>query len=128
MTQKNFLYLLTILMVAILSMEFVACSSSDDDSESSNPLVGTWRAEVKEKGERQYWEMTYNKDFTINIKESNVDDGKIHRQESGLYKVEGRQLTIYWSYKTISSYFTITDGNKLQFAEFDHGIIYYKIK
>ena len=31
MKQKNFLFLLTILMVAILNAGFVACSSSDDD-------------------------------------------------------------------------------------------------
>lgn len=40
---KKLFYLWTILMVAIVSVCFVSCSSDDDDEkDSSNSIVGTW--------------------------------------------------------------------------------------
>lgn len=41
MKRKNFLHLLTIMMVAMLSVGFTSCSDDDDDGKN-NGLVGSW--------------------------------------------------------------------------------------
>ena len=111
----------------------VSCSKDDDDKNtpSSNPLVGTWRAEVEEKGELQYWEMTFDINYNYSIKEYNKGDNTlIHRSENGRYEIVGSNTIIitYSDGNTDTSKFIISDGNKLEFLDFDHGIIYYKIK
>lgn len=42
MNKKNFLSLLTFVMVAMVSVNFAACSSYDDDDVSSGNLEGIW--------------------------------------------------------------------------------------
>ena len=37
-----FLSMLTIMMVAIMSVSFGACTDNDDDNNSGNSIVGTW--------------------------------------------------------------------------------------
>ena len=112
---------------------FSACGGDDDDkkeSPASNPLVGTWRAEVEEKGEQQYWEMTFNADFSWSAMEYNKEDKKIHDSDSGTYKFMDDTTIILTNSKgnVYSRRFKITDGNKFEFLDVDHGIIYYKIK
>ena len=111
-----------------------SCSKDDDDKNtpsSSNPLIGTWRAEVEEKGEWQYWEMTFDVNNNYSIKEYNKEDNTIiHRSENGRYEIVGSNTLIitYSDGDTDTSKFIISDGNKLEFLDFDHDIIYYKIK
>ena len=42
MNKKSFLRLLAIMMVAMLSVSLVSCSSDDDEFEGSGPLGGRW--------------------------------------------------------------------------------------
>ena len=124
----SFLSLLIGLFVCMSVL--TSCSKSDDDGgSSSNPLVGTWRAEVVEKGEQQYWEMTFNADFSWSAMEYNKEDKKIHNSDSGTYKFMDDTTIILTNSKgeVYSRRFKITDGNKFEFLDFDHGIIYYKI-
>jgi hypothetical protein len=107
-----------------------SCSKDDDGGSSSNPLVGTWRAEVEEKGEQQYWEITFNADFTFTSMEYNKEDYKIHDSSSGTYSFmnDNTILITNSSGEVYSMRFKITDGNKLEFLDYDHGIVYYKTK
>jgi hypothetical protein len=120
------------LVLLVSSFAITACGSDDNDNNdtSTNPLVGTWRAEVEEKGELQYWEMTYNSNFTFSFMEYNKESNKIHNIERGNYSFM-KDNTILVTNESGNSYsmtFKITDGNKLEFLDIDHGIIYYKIK
>jgi hypothetical protein len=107
-----------------------SCSKDDDGGSSSNPLVGTWRAEVEEKGVLQYWEFTFNADFSWSVMEYNKEDKKIHDSDSGTYKFMDDTTIILTNSEgnVYSRRFKITDGNKFEFLDYDHGIIYYKVK
>ena len=128
---KKFSFLSLLLGLFVCMSVLTSCSKSDDDGgSSSNPLVGTWRAEVVEKGEQQYWEMTFNADFSWSAMEYNKEDKKVHSSESGTYRYLDETTIILTRSdgKEVTRRFKITDGNKLEFLDFDHGIIYYKIK
>lgn len=130
---KKFISILSLTIGLLVSVAtFTACSSSDDEkgSTSSNPLVGTWRAEVEEKGELQYWEFTFNANFSWSSIEYNKEDKKIHATNSGTYKfIDDTTILLTNSDGEVYSVrFKITDGNKFEFLDYDHGIIYYKIK
>lgn len=127
MKKINYFCLLFGILVSVVL--FSSCSKDDDES-SSNPLVGTWRAEVEEKGEQQYWDITFNSDFTLSTMEYNKEDKKVHSSESGTYRYLDETTIILTRSdgKEVTRRFKITDGNKLEFLDFDHGIIYYKIK
>jgi major membrane immunogen (membrane-anchored lipoprotein) len=127
MKKINYFCLLFGVLVSVVL--FSSCSKDDDES-SSNPLVGTWRAEVEEKGEQQYWDITFNSDFTLSTMEYNKEDKKVHSSESGTYRYLDETTIILTRSdgKEVTRRFKITDGNKLEFLDFDHGIIYYKIK
>jgi major membrane immunogen (membrane-anchored lipoprotein) len=127
MKKINYFCLLFGVLVSVVL--FSSCSKDDDES-SSNPLVGTWRAEVEEKGEQQYWDITFNADFTLSTMEYNKEDKKVHSSESGTYRYLDETTIILTRSdgKEVTRRFKITDGNKLEFLDFDHGIIYYKIK
>ena len=127
MKKINYFCLLFGVLVSVVL--FSSCSKDDDES-SSNPLVGTWRAEVEEKGEQQYWDITFNSDFTLSTIEYNKEDKKVHSSESGTYRYLDETTIILTRSdgKEVTRRFKITDGNKLEFLDFDHGIIYYKIK
>jgi hypothetical protein len=111
-------------------MSVLTSCSKDDDESSSNPLVGTWRAEVEEKGEQQYWEMTFNANFSWSTIEYNIEDKHVHRIDGGTYKFmdDTTILFINSEGETLITRFKITDRNKLEFLDDDIGIIYYKIK
>ncbi|MBO7119146.1 MAG: lipocalin family protein [Bacteroidaceae bacterium] len=125
--KKNLLYLMTIIFAA-LSIGLVSCSNDSDDT-PSNPLIGTWRAEVEEKGHISYAEITFKKDLTMTYKEYDVKTGELGDFDSGKYKIDGNYVFIYWSNgESSGSKFTITDGKKLVLPDFDDDIIYTKIK
>ena len=126
---KRFSFL-SLLLGLFVCMSVLTSCSKDDDESSSNPLVGTWRAEVEEKGEQQYWEMTFNANFSWSYMEYNKEDKKIHESDSGTYKFMDDTTIILTNSEgnVYSRRFKITDGNKFEFLDFDHGIIYYKIK
>lgn len=111
---------------------FSACSKDDDNNDPSNPLVGTWRAEVEEKGELQYWEVTFNKNFTWSTIEYNkYDSSIIHRIATGTYEIIAENYIRTISdveHEVWTSEFKITDGNKLILSAEGEGLIWYKIK
>ena len=127
--KKN--YSIMSLMLGILVSVALFSSCSKDDDSSSNPLVGTWRAEVEEKGVIEYLEMTFNSNFTLSYIEYNKDDSSvIHSSETGTYEIIDSNTfkAIRSDGKVATRKFKITDGNKLEFTDRDHGIIYYNIK
>lgn len=139
MRTKYFISILSLTLGLLVStLAFTACGSDDDDDNGSpsNPLVGTWRAEITEKGEQQYWDLTFNTDYTCSIIEHNKNDDYVHDLRVGTYEIISGNIlktkTDSEKYnekgKTDTSRFIITDGNKLEFLDYDHGIIYYKIK
>ena len=127
----SFLSLLFSLFVCVTA--FSACGGDDDnkkESPASNPLVGTWRAEVVEKGEQQYWDLTFNADFSWSVLEYNKEDKTIiHNSDGGTYKFMDDTTIILTNSKgkVESNRFTITDGKKLQFLDHDRGKTFYKI-
>lgn len=133
MKTKKFISMLSLTLGLLVSVfAFTACGSDDDENESpSNPLVGTWRAEVEEKGEAQYWELTFNANYTCSYKEYNKDDTSIvHESGSGRYELpSSNTIKVIWGDgETLTTRYKITDGNKFEFLDADHGIIYYKVK
>lgn len=93
MSKKNFLLnMMTIMMVAVLSLGFASCSSDDgDDIKIDSPIVGIW-----ESGIKGLYTATINfrSDATVTLKSS---DGDI--AVSGTYEVsEGNDCVVkfYW--------------------------------
>jgi hypothetical protein len=116
----------------LLCVGFSSCSKSDDDNGASlsNPLVGTWRAEVHEHDVNHYWEITFNADFSWSTVDYRKDKEKpSNPDESGTYTIKDNTTLILTNSKgeVDSIKFTITDGNKLVFSEGER-VTYYKIK
>ena len=99
--KKNYLNMMTALMVMILSFGFVSCSSDDDDDDfnfSKESLYGTWRmSEVKmsENGTYIDWPMratsaTFNSDGTYS-------GSGYFGNGSGTYTAKGNTITTYVS-------------------------------
>lgn len=138
MKKMNYSSVLSIISVLVVSFTFSACGSDDNDNNDSvsNPLVGTWRAEIKEKGEVQFWDLTFNANYTCSYLEHNKFNDKVHDLRVGTYEIISGNIlrtTMDSDYyhekgKTATTRFVITDGNKLEFLDYDHGIIYYKIE
>ena len=128
--KKSFLFLSLMFGLLFSATVLTSCSKDDDGGSSSNPLVGTWRAEVEEKGVLQYWEFTFNADFSWSVMEYNKEDKKIHDSDNGTYKFMDDTTIILTNSEgnVYSRRFKITDGNKFEFLDYDHGIIYYKVK
>ena len=134
--KKNIIFTSLLLSVFMGATTFVACSNDNDNEPSSNPLVGTWRAEIEEKGEWQYWDETFNSDYTCSFLEHNKYDDYVHDLAVGTYEIiNGNTLKTvtssdYYNEKDVvsTSRFKITDGDKLEYLDRNHGIIYYKIK
>ena len=119
------------LFTVLMSVGFSACGGSDDDNgdSSSNPLVGTWRAEYDERGELRYCEFTFNANFTWSMVDYRKDKEKPSNPDnSGTYVIKDNTITITDSKGYVdTSRFTITDGNKLVFLDGEL-FTYYKIK
>ena len=129
---KTFKLIGVALLTVLLSVGFSSCSKSDDDNggSSSNPLVGTWRAEVHEHDVNHYWEITFNANFSWSSVDYRKDKEKPSiPDESGTYAIkDNTTLILTNSQGEVSSIkFTITDGNKLEFSEGER-VTYYKIK
>ena len=125
-------YLVTFIALVMLNAGFTSCSSGDNNETTSNPLVGMWRAE--NTSEHEYWELTFNSDFTWKYKEYDIDGGKVKHEGMGTYDVQvihvaesitDGYITSYSIEDTVRQYFTITNGNRLDLGD---GYIYYKIK
>ena len=122
------------LLTVFMSVCISSCSKSDDNSDgggssTSNPLVGTWRAEVNEHDGNQYWEFTFNANFSWSYVDYKVDGNKpSNPEDSGTYTIKDNTTVILTSNNgdVHSSRFTITDGNKLVFLDFER-FTYYKI-
>ena len=129
---KTIRFLRVALLIVLLCVGFSSCSKSDDDNGASlsNPLVGTWRAEVHEHDVNHYWEITFNADFSWSTVDYRKDKEKpSNPDESGTYTIKDNTTVILTSNNgdVYSSRFTITDGNKLVFSEGER-VTYYKIK
>ena len=123
--KKNFYYLSLVLGIIAGLMFFTACSSDDDES-SSNPLVGTWRAEVMSKGQLRYWDLTFTSDYKFSYIDIYVESGKMGDEDYGTYTIKNDTVTIN-AHGFGTSAFNIS-GNELTFSEWDHGRIFKKIK
>ena len=123
--KKNFYYLSLVFGIMAGLILFTACSSDDDES-SSNPLVGTWRAEVTSKGQLRYWDLTFTSDYKFSYIDTYVESGKIGDEDYGTYTVKNDTVTINAHGFGISK-FNI-NGDELTFSEWDHGKIFKKIK
>lgn len=106
---------------------FTACGGDDDNGGSpSNPLVGTWRAEVMSKGKLQYWDLTFTSDYKFACKETYADTGEVRDERTGTYSVDKNVVTINADGFGTSAF--QINGNELTFSEWDHGKVYKKIK
>ena len=125
--KKFFTVLSLTLGLLMCSSTFVACSSDDDEKDSpSNPLVGTWRAEVMSKGKLQYWDLTFTSDYKFACKETHADTGEVRDEKTGTYSVDKNVVTINADGFGKSAF--QINGNELTFSEWDHGKVYKKIK
>ena len=86
--KKYLISLITIMMVALVSMSFVSCSDGDDDNGSSNSsIVGTWKYDFSEEEDGEFYVgyqlFTFNADGTGRLVE--YDDGKIDSDDVFTY-------------------------------------------
>ena len=99
--KKFFLLGLMPILALMMSMTFVSCGDDDDDENSSNPLVGTWKmTESQNNGD---WTMSMT--MTLKITETNytmtqefTEGDKEHQhkggnRESGTYTVKDDIIT-----------------------------------
>lgn len=122
--RKNFYYHSLVYCVMSILIVFSACG--DDDESPSNPLVGTWRAEVNVKGRLMYWDLTFTSDYKFSYIDTYVESGKIGEEDYGTYTVKNDTVTIN-AHGFGTSTFNI-NGDGLTFSEWDHGKVYKKIK
>ena len=105
---------------------FSACGGDDDNNKSSsNPLVGTWRAEVISKDVLRYWDLTFTSDYKFTAKDTYAETGEVKETTTGTYSVENGFVTI--NAKGFGTSAFQINGNELTFAEWDHGKVYKKI-
>ena len=124
---KRFSFLSLLLGLFVCMSVLTSCSKSDDDGgSSSNPLVGTWRAEVMSKGKLQYWDLTFTSDYKFACKETYADTGEVRDERTGTYSVDKNVVTINAEGFGTSAF--QINGNELTFSEWDHGKVYKKIK
>lgn len=126
MKQKSILLsLLTMVMVAVMSTGFVACSDDDDDSSSSG-VVGTWSG----SDDGDYLTLTFKKDGSGTWTSRFYDSysGKETERGSFSYEMEGKSkgvITVrfydsYYGYETEHIYFEI-EGKKMFLYEDYYG-------
>ena len=96
-----------------------SCSKDDDDKDappSTNPIVGTWYIENESKGYKYYTELTYNADYTCMWWRYRYegDSKTLIDSKTGIYKIDGNQLSILYSgsEKPWTTTFTIS-GDKM---------------
>ena len=112
MKKKYFWSLLTMIMVAMLSVCFASCSSDDDNDGSfkSSDLVGTWKSI---KTETHIY--TFNADGTVDgwstYSHWSYSDGKLYMTRSN----NGRIETWLVEYKDNLLYLTLPDGEATEY-------------
>lgn len=128
MKQKSILWsLLAMMMVAVLSAGFVACSDDDDDDSSSGSgVVGTWSG----SDDGDYLTLTFKKDGTGTWTSRYYDSYSGTETERGSfsYEMEGKSKGIitvryydsYYGYETEHIYFEI-EGKKMYLYEDYYG-------
>lgn len=110
MKKKNYLHLLTIMMVAMLCASFVSCGSDDDDdeitggSELVDKLQGTWQFQ---KGTETVMGMT------ITMDRSSLSEMKKSMEQMTGTKVEFWDETLSFSGSKVNGVNYKLDGNKL---------------
>lgn len=90
MSKKYLLHLMTILMVAMLSVGFTSCGSDDDDDDSSLSLVGT-------KWTVTYLSTKYIVEFTSNTDvisyEADANNNYVNYLHEDKYTITGNKVT-----------------------------------
>lgn len=110
MMKKSYLHLLAIIMVAMLSIGFVSCSSDDDDDESAggselvDKLQGTWQFQ---KGTETVMGMT------ITMDRSSLSQMKQSMEQMMGTRVEFWDETLSFSGSKVNGVNYKLDGNKL---------------
>ncbi|MBR4387916.1 MAG: hypothetical protein IKT00_01910 [Prevotella sp.] len=105
MSKKNLLHLMTIMMVAMLSVGFTSCGSDDDEENSSYSIVGLWE-------ETAYWKdgqwksssvlnyvFDFKKDNTyiLYLDARNYKEGKTY--QTGTYTFDGNYIALDGDFK-----------------------------
>ena len=96
--KKNFMYLMTMMMVAMLSVGFASCGSDDDDGGSSSYdklIVGAWK---------QTHRIIYDADGSVNFESDRETSMEIFGEDGTYTYIEG--------YITESTKWSVT-GNRL---------------
>ena len=127
--KKSFMYLMTMMMVAMLSVGFASCGSDDDDSNSSYSrlIVGTWKmthqitydadGNVKSENNREStWVDVFNADGTYI-----TTDG--YNSESAKWSISGNRLSLKYGRETETETIkSLTESTMvLQYDEFKDG-------
>ena len=114
---KKFSFILTVMLMALVSVGVTACGDEDEPEISS--IVGTWQLEVADNPGANG---TYG---TYNVLVQFTEDGKYHEAEIfstdfyvyyGTYSVSGDKLTLTYNYKYETETVELTynvKGNKL---------------
>lgn len=90
--KKYFLNYLTILMVAFVSVGFIACSSDDDDNHKNKvSLVGTWKYSFS----TGYVIKKFNANLTGYSQEYDTQDGGWHKKHEFTYTYDENQNKLY---------------------------------
>ena len=123
-SNKGFSLLCLMVGLMMSAVMFTACGG-DDDSSSSNPIVGTWGTEGKRSSQAVYTEITFNADMTCCRREYRNSRDVLTSSDTGIYKVEGNKLSIWWEKEENGPWtttFTIS-GNTMTTTESD-GIVW----
>ena len=113
--KKNFLRgLLTIMMVALMSMNFVSCSDDDDDKKDSNngsnteTIIGTWRC----SGDGESSEITFYPDGRG--LETYIEKGVTDTESfTYSYDTDKKTLRIFYSYGDSDSAIVTINSNRM---------------
>lgn len=124
MKRKSFWTLLAMMLLAVVSVGFVACSDDDDEGSGSNPLVGKWEGDHSES----YWE-----DWTFNSNgsgEQHTDDGTMGLYNKFKYAVLSQETNTDSYYgETISGQVQIdfNSGRSATYRYYKQGTKYLSI-
>lgn len=120
MDKKVLLHLMTIMMVAMLSVGFTSCGSDDENSDSaSTSIVGTWKIvggdEWAQRKIGQIW--TFNADGTCDWGElSPYTNWKLSGSNLLMVRDDGRTEKYIFEFKNNQLYLTFPDGNATEYT------------
>lgn len=135
---KETIKILSRLMCVMLVMfTFSSCSDDNDPSDESS-LIGTWYGNfIHDQGTEyeynEYGEFTFSKDgvFTFYTLLTYVDGTTEAERDSGLYKVVGNMITLWWNDEEIDEPSVVpfsVNGNKLTWGEGQRAVVLTKKK